>query len=161
MMKLVPVFLIVAAFIPVANAQHISVGIAAGFPLTDGMSNFSTVANQITTHDYSNSKLYLLGPMVDLRLPLNFGIEIDALYCPVNLTVDSQTALGPIIRKTRTSFSFATWEFPVLGKYRLPRSARDKAVYRGRAELPRKRLQPLLSFRPRIHPRRRHRGENP
>jgi len=116
-MKLVPVFLIAAAFIPVADAQHISVGIAAGFPLTDGMSDFSSVANQITTHDYSNSKLYILGPMIEVRLPLSLAIEVNALYRPLNLTIDSQTGLGPIIR---TSHDYSSWEFPVLGKYRLP-----------------------------------------
>ena len=57
--------------------------------------------------------------MVDIRLPLNLGIEVDALYRPLNLTIRfCKSASGPTM--VRTSHNYASWEFPVLGKYRLP-----------------------------------------
>ncbi|HEV2200400.1 MAG TPA: hypothetical protein VGR73_11325 [Bryobacteraceae bacterium] len=101
-----------------AWAQPFSVGVKGGFPLTDGLSNFHQLEVDVTTHDYSNSKLYIVGPMVEVHLPLSLAIEFDALYRPVNLTTDTQvTPLGPIIH---TSKDITTWEFPILGKYRLP-----------------------------------------
>jgi hypothetical protein len=102
-----------------AWAQNISVGVKAGIPLTDGLSDFHTLAVDVTTHDYSNSKQYIVGPMIEVRLPLSLAIEIDALYRPVNSSQDVQF-LPPVGPVNHSSENVSTWEFPLLGKYRLP-----------------------------------------
>ena len=104
---------------PLADAQHISVGVVGGIPFSGGLSDF-TSTNGINTvaHTFSNSNNYLVGPMIDIRLPLSLGIEADALYRPVNITTKIiSTAPGV---STRSSSNPATWEFPILGKFRLP-----------------------------------------
>ena len=100
-----------------ASAQHLSVGVIGGVPLTDGFSDFTTHGIDTITHTFSNSKEYIAGPMVDVRLPANFGIEVDALYRPLSLATNFQVV--PSL-STLTSNAFSTWEIPVLAKYRLP-----------------------------------------
>jgi hypothetical protein len=117
MRKLVLFLSAIAAFGPVAGAQHISVGIVGGVPFTGGLTDFTPNVAAAVAHSFSDSNDYLVGPMVDIRLPLNLGIEVDALYRPVNITTDLQVLPNP---EVRTSKNYATWEFPILGKYRLP-----------------------------------------
>jgi len=117
--KFIAILLIAAS---TAWAQPFSVGVKGGFPLTDGLSNFHQLEVGVTTHDYSNSKLYIVGPMIEVRLPLSLAIEFDALYRPVNSSQDVQffspaQTVGPV---THSSENVSTWEFPILGKYRLP-----------------------------------------
>jgi hypothetical protein len=100
-----------------ASAQHLSVGIIGGVPLTDGFSDFTTHGIDTITHTFSNSKEYIVGAMLDVRLPANFGIEVDALYRPLSLTTNFQVV--PSVT-TLASNAFGTWEIPVLAKYRLP-----------------------------------------
>ncbi len=57
----------------------------------------------------SAGKNYVIGPMVELNLPLGFAIEADALYRPLNLTVP--TSLGRISQDIHSA------EFPILVKY--------------------------------------------
>ena len=111
------VLITAVAFAPLASAQHISVGIVGGFPLSDGLSGSTFTNVDTVSHIFSDSHNYLVGPMVDIRLPLSLGIEVDALYHPVNVTTDLTVIPSTT---TRTSSNPATWEFPVLGKYRLP-----------------------------------------
>src|SRR3954451_15733441 len=61
-----------------AFAQRISVGIKAGVPLTDvveanrgGISNLPFQAQ---------TRRYTIGPVVDIGLPLGFGLEFGAMY---------------------------------------------------------------------------------
>jgi hypothetical protein len=112
--KLIAILLVAVS---TAWSQHISVGLKAGIPLTGGLSDFHQFEVDVTTHDYSDSKQYIFGPMIEVRLPLSLAIEIDALYRPVNLTTDTQVIPGPL---AHTSQNLTTWEFPVLGKFRLP-----------------------------------------
>jgi len=119
-MKRIVSFLLIAsaaAFNQVANAQHISVGAAIGTPFSGGISDFTLSGVDTVSHTFSNSNNYLVGPMVDVRLPLNLGFEVDVLFRPVNVTTDS-TVIPNLTR--RSSNDYASWEFPVLGKYRLP-----------------------------------------
>jgi hypothetical protein len=103
-----------------AFAQHISVGVVAGVPFTGGLSDFTTpnsVLNQVT-HTYSNSHQYIVGPMLEVRLPFSLAIEVDALYRPVNATNNVILGTGATQITLQSSINAATWEFPVLGKYR-------------------------------------------
>lgn len=87
-----------------ALAQPIGVGIKAGVPLTD---TFSDVSNFT-----SDTKRYILGPMVELRLPAGFAIEGDALYNKTDLS-GPLSAIGSIFTSVVNTNS---WEFPVLLK---------------------------------------------
>jgi hypothetical protein len=105
---------------PTLSAQHISVGIVAGVPFTGGLSDFTTpssVLNQVT-HTYSNSHQYIVGPMLEVRLPFSLAIEADALYRPVNAATNVIVTTGTSQVTLQSSTNAATWEFPVLGKYR-------------------------------------------
>jgi hypothetical protein len=103
-----------------AWAQPFSAGIVAGVPLTDGLSDVTASESDLVTRTFSNSKLYIIGAMLEVRLPLGFGIEADGLYRPVNSSMNLQVVF-PATPGTVFHYSenVATWEFPVLGKYRL------------------------------------------
>jgi hypothetical protein len=123
--KLIVALLLAAS---TAWAQHISVGIVGGVPFTGSFSDssFATAGVEagevFDTKTYTNSNNYLLGPMVEVRLPLNLAIEVDALYRPLNLVTQSQEIVGPSATPSsfQSSQTFSSWEFPVLGKFRLP-----------------------------------------
>lgn len=87
------------------SAQPIGVGIKGGLPLTDLFeSENSTVATE--------TKRYIVGPMVELRLPAGFAIEGDALYSRANFT----SILGTAGSVLSAPFDANSWEFPVLLK---------------------------------------------
>jgi hypothetical protein len=70
----------------------------------------------IQSRFYSTSKDYIVGPMVELRLPARLSLEADALYRPLNFTsagVEPDGSLNGISPST-----VVTWQFPVLLKYR-------------------------------------------
>lgn len=99
-------------------AQPFSVGVVAGVPFTDGVANSTTApVDGEVTHAFSPSKLYIVGAMGEIRLPLRLAIEVDALYRPISIESDEQ--LGSTTFKS-PSENFSNWEFPVLGKYRFP-----------------------------------------
>ena len=57
-------------------------------------------------------------PSLDLRLPFRLGIEVDALYRAVGYSSESgsRVTFGYAYHRERSN----SWEFPVLGKYRVP-----------------------------------------
>jgi len=83
---------------PGAWAQNLGYGVKLGVPFTDVFSNGGI----------SESSRFVIGPMVEFRLPI-VGIEADALYHYVSLH-QSSTTPG----------SGSTWQFPIVGKVRLP-----------------------------------------
>src|SRR5205085_6478436 len=87
-----------------ALAQPIGIGIKAGVPLT---SQFSDVANF-----NSDTKRYIVGPMIELRLPAGFAIEGDALYTNTDFSGPLQAASSIVTSVVNTN----SWEFPVLLK---------------------------------------------
>ncbi len=106
--------------LPAAWAQHISLGVVGGVPFTGGLDDFTTsntLLNEVTK-SYSNSNEFILGPMIEVRLPLSLAIEFDALYHPVNATSNVTVGSGATSVTVSSSSSYATWEFPLLGKYR-------------------------------------------
>jgi hypothetical protein len=86
----------------------IGVGVKAGVPITDSISATQLTSSIFTSPD---SKNYIVGPMVELRLPFHLAVEADALYRPLNVAVRTGTT-------TISSTNYSTWEFPVLAKYR-------------------------------------------
>lgn len=95
-MRLLAAFLLLTAGL---SAQNLGYGIKLGTPFTDVFSN-----------GIDENSRFVVGPMIELRLPI-IGFEADALYHYVSLH-PSGTAAAPS--------SGSTWQFPIVGKARLP-----------------------------------------
>ena len=91
-----------------AIAQPVGFGVKVGVPLTDF---FSTVESKNFGFN-SNTKKYIAGVDLEVRLPLGLGIELDALYHPLSYGGSSGAT-----NETVTAHAF---EFPLLLKYRFP-----------------------------------------
>jgi hypothetical protein len=87
-------------------AQSIAVGVVGGVRTTDDVSGSLT----------SESKRYIVGPTVDIRLPKRLSIEVDALYRRFGFTGYSNSCCGNSVTRERAN----SWEFPMIVKYRLP-----------------------------------------
>jgi len=106
-----------------ALAQPVTFGVRVGEPLTDFV---STVQNQNIAGalgqlaDFrSNTRPYVLGATVEVRLPASFGLELDALYRRLNYSGTSLATTGlNTTTTTINSTSANAWEFPLLLKYR-------------------------------------------
>ncbi len=99
------------------SAQHISVGVKIGTPITDPFSDQTFTSVDVITRSFSDSRKLIVGPMLEVRLPLGLAIEADALYRPLDLTTVTQVIPRPGVQNSQTLNS---WVFPVLGKFRLP-----------------------------------------
>jgi hypothetical protein len=88
-------------------AQPIGIGVKGGVPLTD---LFDSESNAIDTE----TKRYIIGPMVELRLPAGLAIEADALYSRAKFS-SVFGAAGSILT---APFDTDSWEFPILLKYK-------------------------------------------
>jgi hypothetical protein len=110
-MKNILVLLVTLVINQVASAQLVSIGAKAGIPFVD--------QNQ----GGEESRRYIVGPSVEVRLPAGFAIEVDALYrrignshsfsFPDNVTPPALPWPTFYIDRERGNY----WEFPVLGKY--------------------------------------------
>jgi hypothetical protein len=104
--KLRSLFLIAASALTcsLCFAQSIAIGAIGGVRATDDLTG------QAAT---SVSGRYVVGPQVDIGLPLGLGIEVDALY--------RRQAYNSLFTPTAPFDERAnSWEFPLLLKYRLP-----------------------------------------
>lgn len=99
-------FFLVLVLTAIAAAQPIGFGVKVGTPLTDA---FDTASNSSTTYK-SETKRYIVGPQVELRLPKGLGIELDALYTKLNFS-----SVGGTVNAVTDADS---WEFPLLLKYK-------------------------------------------
>ena len=87
-------------------AQHLTIGAEGGLRLT----------GDVPTYGTSNSKPYLVGPKIEVGLPLHFALEADVLYSRLG-----NTSYIPLIANESKIRTIAnSWAFPVLAKYRLP-----------------------------------------
>jgi opacity protein-like surface antigen len=89
-------------------AQPIGVGFKAGLPLTQA---FDTATGPSSSY-FSDTKRYIIGPQIELRLPAGFSIELDALYTQLNFSSVSGVA-GSVANAVTDADS---WEFPLLLK---------------------------------------------
>jgi hypothetical protein len=91
-----------------AAAQSIAVGVTGGVRTTDDVSGSLT----------PESKRYIVGPTVDVRLPLRLSVEVDALYQRFGFSSYecAPGGLGCGILRERAN----SWEFPMVLKYHLP-----------------------------------------
>ena len=109
--------LFVFVAIGLLSAQPVSLGVLGGIPLVD------------QTNGNDESRPYIVGPSVEVRLPAGFAIEADALYQRVGNTssfalIESFIGSGVAITTGETTRTRANeWEFPVLGKYYFRRNS--------------------------------------
>jgi opacity protein-like surface antigen len=105
---MIKTFALVCVFAAAAMAQPISVGIKVGLPLTQA---FDTASGPTTSY-FSDTKRYVIGPQIELRLPAGFGIELDALYTKLNFSSVGGVA-GSVVNAATDADA---WEFPLLLK---------------------------------------------
>lgn len=86
-----------------ASGQSLVVGVKGGLPLTEAVNVGRKVAGQDVR---VSTARYTIGPMLELRLPLGFSIELDALFKRYEQSAGAE-------KRTDTS-----QEFPLLLKYR-------------------------------------------
>jgi hypothetical protein len=91
-----------------ASTQSLGIGVKGGLRATG---DFDGGIN--TT---SESKRYVVGPMVTIGLPLGFKAEFDALYRRVAFRTGNSDILGDSFTRRGTANS---WEFPMLVRHSL------------------------------------------
>jgi opacity protein-like surface antigen len=96
----------------VMAAQPFGFGLKAGVPTNDFL---DTVSNQSFRFNTTTNR-YIVGPMVELRLPAGFGIEFNALYrhFGYNFSGTPAGSTGPV----NGSVTTGAWEFPLMAKYK-------------------------------------------
>ncbi len=93
-----------------AVAQSVAVGVLGGIRATDDVSGTLN----------SESPRYIVGPKVELRLPLRLSLEFDALYREIGFTGYTESCCGSSITRERDT----SWEFPIQVKYHFHGAAR-------------------------------------
>jgi len=91
-----------------------SIGVKGGVSVTNAFSDQTFHSVDTITRFYSNGNDYIIGPMAEIRLPFGFGVEADALYRSLNLSVDHTLLPLPASHSAST---ISSWEFPILAKY--------------------------------------------
>jgi opacity protein-like surface antigen len=107
---MIKTFILLFVCMASALAQPIGFGLKVGAPFTQA---FKTGASGSTSYD-SDTKRYIIGPQVELRLPAGLGIELDALYTKLNFSSVGGTA-GSVVNAATDA---TAWEFPLLLKYK-------------------------------------------
>jgi hypothetical protein len=91
----------------VCFGQSIAIGVIGGARVTDDLTGSAAT---------SVSKHYVVGPALDIGLPLGFGVEVDALY---RREAFQSTFSNPFYSASSEERA-NSWEFPLLLKYKLP-----------------------------------------
>jgi hypothetical protein len=101
--------IVLLTFTAVAVCQPFTAGIKGGLPLTD----FLNTVNGTTT---TSTDRFIIGPMVELRLPAGFGVEFDVLYRHFDYT----NLIGSGVNAVASLGHAGDWEFPLVAKYKFP-----------------------------------------
>jgi hypothetical protein len=102
-MRLIVLFLLI---VPICCSQTVFVGAIAGGRLTDDVAGSAR----------PESRRYIVGPMIELGLPLGFGVEFEATYHRHGYSADGFNMAQFQIDRERAN----SWEFPILLRYKLP-----------------------------------------
>jgi Outer membrane protein beta-barrel domain len=94
-------------------SQTFSVGVKAAARVTSDLDGYAS----------SESRIYRVGPMVELALPYHFSFEADALYSRFGYSSTTYGLLGESFTERMRANS---WEFPLLAKYRFGGSRRGR-----------------------------------
>jgi opacity protein-like surface antigen len=99
-------------------AQPFSFGFRAGVPAT----SFVQATNSGSFPYTSITNRYVIGPAAEVRLPLGFAIEFDALYRHYSFLSPGFRTPPPVIQLINGYENVHTgaWELPLLAKYRFP-----------------------------------------
>ncbi len=99
-------------------AQPVSFGVKAGGPLTDFFHTSESGSYPYT----STTNRYVIGPTIELQLPVGFSVEFDALYRHYHYLTPGFRTSPPVIQLSdgEEMVSGGAWEFPLLAKYRFP-----------------------------------------
>jgi hypothetical protein len=100
----------------VAPGQPFSFGVRGGVRLNDDRTGFSS----------SESKPYVIGAAVAVKLPRGLGLEFDALYRRVGYRTSEQDIVGDLINTRAPGNS---WEFPILVRHSVWRRLYAAAGY--------------------------------
>lgn len=87
--------------------QELSVGVIGGAMATNDLTGAGAT---------SVSKRYVVGPALEIGLPLQLEIEVDALYRREGYQSSFEGQLSTVFADERAN----SWEFPILLKYRFP-----------------------------------------
>ena len=88
---------------------------AYGQLLEIGVKGAARPTSQLEGYGASESRPYLVGPMVQFNLPRGFALEVDALYSRFGYTSSNSDIIGDFYTSRDRANS---WQFPVLLKYR-------------------------------------------
>ena len=119
-MRFMPVLFL--AFLLMAGpcaAQRIEIGAKLGVPLTSTIETTS-YSGHSDEESSSATRRYTVGPMVGIRLPHGFGLEVDVLYKRIGFNLQQGS-----VSLMQTHVTGNSWEFPIVGtfRHRLSRSA--------------------------------------
>jgi len=108
-----------------AIAQPVSFGVRAGVPLTNLLNASSALpqpGSPPSAPFTSTTNRYLIGPTIELRLPLGLGVEFDALYRHYNFSSPGFVTAPPVIYigEGAEQVEGGDWEFPLMAKYHFP-----------------------------------------
>lgn len=105
-------FLLSLLLLPRAEAQLLSPGVRMGSVLSE---NLRAGANASGIYG-AEKQNFVIGPSLEVRLPLLLAVEVDALY----RTWDYRFAGGQTGQILSGRGEGSGWEIPVLGKFRMP-----------------------------------------
>jgi hypothetical protein len=97
-------------FVALASWMTVVAVLSFGQPLAIGVKGGLRLNGDIEGDAVSESKRYVVGPMVEMALPHSFGVEFDALYSRGYRTSNSDILGGYYFERVRAN----TWEFPIL-----------------------------------------------
>ena len=100
--------LLLLLFAQLLTAQTFKFGARVGAPLNDAIESVSGGEFDLK----AATRHITIGPSAEIRLPMGLAFEVEALYKRTNLDLSDGDAA--------TSRGANSWEFPLLGKYRLP-----------------------------------------
>jgi hypothetical protein len=93
----------------------ISLGVKGGSALTEAFSDRTITIGSTSARTYSPQRDFIVGPMLEVHLPMGVSVEGDALYRPLHLNA-MLSSPGSSFTSSRTVNS---WEFPILLKYHM------------------------------------------
>ena len=105
--------------------SRVSVGVKGGVPLTESLTDTTWPASfpGAASRTFSESKNFIIGPILEVHLPLGLSIEGDGLYRSVNIAAQFDRDLASFLLGRFigiSSVDYAFWEVSALAKYHLP-----------------------------------------
>jgi len=97
--------------------QPVAIGVEGGIRATGDLSGTLNPLGAILNPE---SKRYIVGPKLEVRLPWHVSFEFDALYRDIGFTGITGFLNGGCCGGSVTRERLNSWEFPMIVKYRFP-----------------------------------------